>query len=206
MTEVSSLINVSEIMPEGQQFICLSFVKSKDKTLTGIRFGGAFETFEQAGKQAEAIRSLDENFHVFVGSGGMWLPFDPNPDSKEAGTTEEANEELDKIVKAHNQEREKVKLYETFRRNELLKRQHKQNIELNKQMIDNVKSSDRTDEDKKLSTDEIAKQILETENKIKDLTTKNNNITEELSMSEATLLEKMRKEEDEIKELVRRSQ
>ena len=85
------------IVSDSQKYLCLSFLTNKEQpnitaTVSGIRFGGAFSTYEEACAQAKNIQQLDPYHNVFVGEAGKWLPFDPNPNSAAVKDSEYADE------------------------------------------------------------------------------------------------------------------
>ena len=99
MSSVNYLTNYVNLLPEGQKFLCLSFLTDREnnKTLTGVRFGGAFATYEEACEQAKKLQQVDQYFNVYVGEGGKWLPFDPSPEQVQS--SEYANEQLNNMMK-----------------------------------------------------------------------------------------------------------
>ena len=46
----------------------------------GVKVRGVFSTYEEAEKKAKVLQTRDRSFHVFVGSVGYWLPWDPCAD------------------------------------------------------------------------------------------------------------------------------
>ena len=51
--------------------------------IRGIKVRGVYSTQEEAKLRAENIHKIDKNFHVFVGTVGQWLPWDPCGDKIE---------------------------------------------------------------------------------------------------------------------------
>jgi chromosome condensin MukBEF ATPase and DNA-binding subunit MukB len=129
------------ILPEGQKYLCISFLSDPDKksTLSGIKVRGCFETYEKACEHAKKIQTVDPNFNVFVGEMGKWLSFDPNPDSEYVKDSEYANEELNNMMKNYLENQEKAKLFHEQRKNELLKKNVIDNITTINDNINNAK-------------------------------------------------------------------
>ena len=129
------------ILPEGQKFICISFLSdsTKKSSLRGIKLRGAFDTIEKASEHAKKLQSIDPAFNVFVGEMGKWLPFDPEPSDKEAGSPEYANDELNKIMKAHVDSQEKSKLFHEHRKNQQVRENLLESIKTSKENADKLK-------------------------------------------------------------------
>ena len=127
MSHLNSLPN----LPSNMKYVCLSFLTDKENklTITGIRFGGAFDTYEEACKQAKEIQSLDPYHNVFVGEGGKWLPFDPDPNSESVKDSEYANEKLNEIMKGHKDNQDRAKVFHEMRKNEKVIDNINENIE-----------------------------------------------------------------------------
>ena len=110
MTDVDYLTEDS-LLPQGQNFVCISFLSDKDNklTITGVKIRGIFDKYEQAAEHAKKLQSVDPYNHVFVGEAGKWLPYDPDPNSEAAGNPEYANKQLNSIMKAQIENQEKSK-------------------------------------------------------------------------------------------------
>lgn len=104
------------ILPEGQNFVCISFLTDPNNklTLSGIKIRGVFDTIDKASEHAKKIQSVDPAHNVFVGEMGKWLPFDPNPSKVE--NAEYANEQLNDIMKGYLENQEKSKLFHEERK------------------------------------------------------------------------------------------
>lgn len=87
---------------KGQEWICVSFLspeKVKGCKTMGFKFRGAFPTQEEANAHAKYLQDkIDPDFHIFVGSGFRWLPFNPDPESIE--TQEYYEKELNSLMKS----------------------------------------------------------------------------------------------------------
>jgi hypothetical protein len=144
MSHLDTLPNI----PDNMKFVCLSFLTNKETgltaTVTGVRFGGAFATYEEACTQAKAIQQLDKYHNVFVGDGGRWLPFDPDPNSAAVKDSEYADEKLNELMKGHKDNQEKAKAFHELRKTEKMIENVNENLEQqvkNKEELSNKLSS-----------------------------------------------------------------
>ena len=173
MSHLDSLPN----LPDNMKYVCLSFLTPKDKashSVTGIRFGGAFATYDEACKQAKAIQALDTYHHVFVGEGGKWLPFDPDPNSESVKDSEYADEKLNELMKGHKETQEKAKIFHELRKTEKMIGNISDNIEeqsKNKtELTDKLTNAKTPDEMKTLvnSLESIDEQMKKLELRLKE--------------------------------------
>lgn len=51
--------------------------------IRGIKVRGVYSTQDEAKDRAKKIQTIDKDFHVFVGTVGQWLPWDPSGDKIE---------------------------------------------------------------------------------------------------------------------------
>lgn len=186
-----SHLNTLSNLPDNQKFICLSFLTNKDvptnkSTITGIRFGGAYDTYEEACAQAKAIQQLDQYHNVFVGEGGKWLPFDPNPNSEAVKDSEYSNEQLNELMKGHKETQEKAKIFHEIRKNE--------------KMIENI--NDNLVQ-KQINKDEVTLKLTKAQNEdeMKTLATSLESIDEQIKKMELKKKE-LQDSEDSLKKLV----
>ena len=145
MSETDFLTEDS-ILPDNQNFVCLSFLSPSDDdkniTLTGVKVRGVFDKYDDATKHASKLQKVDPYNNVFVGECGKWLPFDPDPNSELVKDQEHANQELNKIMKKQLQSQEKAKMLHEQRKNEMIKKNLEDNI--------NQRKSNKTDLENKL--------------------------------------------------------
>jgi len=111
------------MLPEDQNFVCISFIadQANKTTLTGTKIRGVFKDLDSASKHAKKIQQTDPVHNVFVGEMGKWLAFDPDTTSKAAGNAEYANDQLNEIMKGHEDNQEKTKIFYEKRKYESLK-------------------------------------------------------------------------------------
>ena len=157
------LLTEDSLMPNGQNYVCISFLKDPDNktTLSGIKVRGVFDKQDDAGAFAKKLQSYDTLHNIYVGEMGKWLAFDPDPNSQAAGSPEYANEELNKIMKAHMESADKSKLLHEEHKN----KQAKLNIEESLKITN--KNKDDINEELEKANDE--KTIESLNQKLKDI-------------------------------------
>ncbi len=166
-------------IPSDQKWGCFSFLRKleADSTISviGVRFGGAYSTLEAAQARCKEIQLEDTRFNVFVGElNGDFLPYDPDPNSKAAGDSEYANEQLNSIMKGHEESQKKAALFHELRKtqkmidniNENLEAQHKNKEDL----VKKLSKTKTLDEAKTLTNciDGIDSQIKKMESRLKE--------------------------------------
>jgi hypothetical protein len=164
------LLTEDTLLPTAQNFVCISFLQdpTNKTTLSGIKIRGVFDKINEAEEYAKKLQSFDTLHNIYVGEMGKWLAFDPDPTSKEAGSPEYANQELNKIMKAHIESSEKSKILHEQYKN----RQARENVEEtiktsneNKEIIKKELSS--TDDSSKKET--LKQKLGDIEESIKSL-------------------------------------
>ena len=184
----ADLLTEDNLLPTGQNFVCVSFLKDpENKTSTsGIKIRGVFDKIDEAQNFAKKLQSYDTLHNIYVGEMGKWLAFNPDPNSKAAGDPEYANEELNKIMKAHMESSEKSKILHEQYKN----KQAKENIE---ESISTTINNKKEVEEKLLSvSDETEKNTLK--DKLK-------NIEESIKKLEVKKKEYQKQEESYSKKL-----
>lgn len=129
------------LLPDGQKFVCMSFLTDKENktSLSGIKIRGVFPTYESACDHAKNVQNVDPYFNVFVGELGKWLPFDPSPDSDSVKNSEYANEQLNGMMKAYLENQEKAKIFHEQRKNEMVRDNILDNLNIRKQNLQELK-------------------------------------------------------------------
>ena len=129
------------LLPDGQKFVCMSFLTDKENktSLSGIKIRGVFPTYESACEHAKNVQNVDPYFNVFVGELGKWLPFDPSPDSESVKNSEYANEQLNGMMKAYLENQEKAKIFHEQRKNEMVRDNILDNLNIRKQNLQELK-------------------------------------------------------------------
>ncbi len=176
------------LMPEGQKFVCISFLSDPDNKLTlkGIKVRGVFSEIEKASEHAKKLQELDQYHNVFVGEVGKWLAFEPDANSEAAGNPEYANDQLNELMKGYMKNQEKSKIFHEQRKYEQLKKSLNETIEnQNKNLEDLEKQiNDESDETEKESLNDrldlIKKQIKDLEEKKNEYSKKEKKLTAKL--------------------------
>jgi hypothetical protein len=201
MTNIDYLTD-DNILPENQKFVCLSFLsKPKEEesvekntscpnSLFGIKIRGVFSTYELACEHAKKLQTVDPYFNVFVGDMGKWLPYDPSPDSiKES---EYANTELNSMMKSYIENQEKAKLYHEHRKNELVRKNILDNLNLKRDNLKDLKKeikNKKTHEEKNILESNIKsaeEQIQLMDTKKKELDKQIDSLDEQLKLYKQT--------------------
>merc|ERR1711935_12618 len=68
-------------------------------SIRGVKVRGVYETQKEAEIKAKMLQKRDRTFHVFVGSVGQWLPWDPCADRVQ--NEEYLEDELNKLMKEY---------------------------------------------------------------------------------------------------------
>ena len=165
-----------------QRYVCLSFLKpsnideeNRDKNLTvsGVKIGGSYETYEEAKKRAEFLQKHNKYHNIYIGEVGKWCPFEDNPDK--AKDCEYMNKDLNKLMKTYLEQQEKAKEYHETRKQDMVKKaveSSENQKKLNK--INEDKEENESGNKKKNKLNKIQKK-LETEKK--DLEHDKNEVT-----------------------------
>lgn len=155
-----------------QAWFCVSFLGEENSSLVGIKISGAFEKEDEAQDFAKSLRDINDSVNVYVGPLYKWMPFNPKPDSEEAGESEYSNPQLNETMKEKKRNEQKAKIYHEFRKNEEIKRNIEEMINMRKSEIS--ETNDKT-------TESLEEQIRKLEDKLKEYETKNNELTKDLN-------------------------
>jgi|TARA_Y100000813_G_scaffold185037_1_gene156566 hypothetical protein len=185
------LLTEDTLLPTGQNYVCISFLKDPENrtSLSGIKIRGVFDKLDDAQEFAKKLQSFDTLHNIYVGEMGKWLAFDPDPTSKAAGSPEYANDELNKIMKAHIESNEKSKLLHEQYKNQKARENVEESIKTSKENKDKIKEelSKAEDDDNK----EILKQKLsDITESIKNLETKKKEYAKQEELCNKELEEK----------------
>ena len=152
---------------QGQNWYCVSFLTDKNKSLVGIKLSGCFDTEVQADSHSSSLRDINDSFNVHVGELYKWQPFNPDPDSAEAGESEYANPQLNDTMKKKKENEQKAKLYQEYRKNELIKKNIEDLLDNKKKEKDDVLINNTNDD-----TLSLEEQIKKLEDKLKEYSLK----------------------------------
>lgn len=107
-----------------QKWACVSFLSPEgimNCTLRGLKIRGVFATKEEADEHAKYLHEVDEDFHVFVGEVGKWLPWDPEPDDESKVKDQVYHEStLQDLMKAYKDNRKKAQRTQEVRKKQQL--------------------------------------------------------------------------------------
>lgn len=170
-------INRTEERVINQEYYCISFLteshieSNTTQTIVGIKVSGCFDTEESANNHSSALRDINESFNIHVGKLYEWCPFNPDPESVEAGESEYANTQLNDTMKKKKENEQKAKLYHEFRKNELIRKNledlihnKKQETEEKNKLLLNIKNE--------TTKDSMVSQLADLDEQIKTLETK----------------------------------
>ena len=147
-----------------QQYVCISFLKPssvdkkkrKDITVCGIKIRGVYATEEEAKKRADYLVKMDPYHNIYVGNIGKWLPFEDNPEK--AKDNNYMNSELNRLMKAYNQQQDEAKMYHELRKQDETK---KATEETNEKKIKNERKKKAEMLDKLDNLEDTVKETVE---------------------------------------------
>ena len=185
----------------GQEWICVSFLSPegvKNCKLRGFKFRGAFPTRQEAEAHAKEIQSkLDPNFHVYVGEGFKWLPWDQDPETVE--NQEYHEKELNELMKAtkenlllkkqHEQERKNQQIKEAMEKNDAVMRTNKERARLQRKLMKKQQEKTEQTNNEKAEPPEIkceTEKLNTEETKVSEEKKKLNELNSCLSKLQAT--------------------
>jgi DNA repair exonuclease SbcCD ATPase subunit len=202
-----------------QKFVCISFLSPEGISnckIRGLKVRGVYDTYEEATSRAKILRDTDKHFHVFVGEVGKWLPWDPEPDSKNVKDAEYAETELNNLMQAYRKNQQAAQQFEETRKSELIDKSLQENLEIRKKTkkevqseLDKFMESNKNNEDKdKLIIQENLEKTLKTideeieklENKNKDLSADKKNTSDRLESVQISE-DEIKKTEEEIEKV-----
>ena len=110
-------------------------------SMRALKVRGVYETYKEAEVRAKSLQRRDQSFHVFVGTVGAWLPWDPEADKVQ--NEEYLNEELNSLIKEYKKNQVHKDMLYQQEKEERQKEQLKAKIakeELEKQELENQKN------------------------------------------------------------------
>lgn len=188
MSSTTDYLIEDNILPDGQKFVCLSFLSDPNNksSLLGIKVRGVFSTYELACSHAKTLQSVDPSFNVFVGDMGKWLPFNPNPESiKES---EYADEQLNDMMKSYMENQEKAKIYHEHRKNDMIRKNILDNLTSRNDNLKELKNklNKTTNNEEKINLESNIKSTEDNikilEDKMKDLNKQINNLNKQINL------------------------
>jgi hypothetical protein len=91
--------------------VCEIFDNSNDfkTSVRGVKVRGIYDSRREAEMRAKTLQHMDQNFNIFVGQVGYWLPWDPESNNIE--DQEYMNEELNELVKEKKKNEDKKNMF-----------------------------------------------------------------------------------------------
>lgn len=126
-TNTNSLELVKKLIGEYSSF---------EKTKRAVKVRGSYEDINEANKRADLLRNVEPEFHIFTAQVGLWLPFDPNPDSIQDENYVES--EINELVKGHKINRLKSKVYFEQRKREMMEKAIQEGTEEGQEILKNT--------------------------------------------------------------------
>ena len=182
---------------ENQNWYCISFLVEDNMSLVGVKINGCFDTAENAENHSRALRDINDSCSILIGELYKWQPFNPSPDSAEAGDSEYANPQLNETMKNKRDNEKKAQLYHEFRKNDMVRKNLEESL--------NDKMSEKAEMNKKLENvkskeikESLESEVLTLEEQIKKLEEKKTEFTnKEAELVEKIGLHELRKQMEE---------
>lgn len=118
----------------GQKWCCVSIItpetiKSDTKfDVRSFKVRGSYATYEEAVQRATELQEIDKHFNIYVGEVGKWLPLVDDPEkAKEENYGED---ELNRLMKSHYENRAKSKEVFEQRKQEMIEQNLKEQSKL----------------------------------------------------------------------------
>jgi hypothetical protein len=174
---------------EKQNWYCVSFLVEEGKSLVGIKISGCFDKEDEANDHSKALRDINDSFNVLVGELYKWQPFNPEPDSSEAGESEYADNKLNETMKKKKENEQKAQMFHEYRKYELINKNLQESLnnkiaekeEIKKKIV-NTNTDVKTNVQEKLL--ELEQQIEKLENKKKEISEKESELSEKIGLNE----------------------
>jgi hypothetical protein len=109
-----------------QKYYCISFLtpeqledQSHDFKVRGFKVRGMFEKDEDAKGRCKKLYETDQNNNIFIADIGHWVSW--SNDTENVKDIEYANKDLNKLIKATNENQEKARMHIEQEKNNLMK-------------------------------------------------------------------------------------
>jgi hypothetical protein len=179
--EIKYLEEDSEI--SNQKYCCISYImpeQLEDKTLNnlGIRGFKIRQTFadeDEAYKKCKVFYDIEIHHDTYVGNVGHWLQWSHTPNVE---TSEYANQELNKLMKAHEENQQKASSFTNNSKNDFIN-----------ESVENLESSEKfnflneiiEDDDDDINLDSIDDQLNNVNSELEEARKKYNEMLKEQS-------------------------
>ena len=115
-----------------QKYYCISFLtpdqleKENNSEIRGFKVRGMYNNEEDAKDRCKSLYNVESTVNTYVGNIGHWVAWEDNSDNAE--DFEYANDELNNLMKAHKENQEKVKMFNTSENCDLKNNDEKDNL------------------------------------------------------------------------------
>ena len=138
-----------------QKYYCISFLtpdqleKENNLEIRGFKVRGMYNNEEEAKDRCKSLYNVESTVNTYVGNIGHWVAWEDN--SENAEDFEYANDELNNLMKAHKENQEKVKMFNTSENCDLKNNDEKDNLlnEILEESLDDTSLNAELDEAKK---------------------------------------------------------
>ena len=138
-----------------QKYYCISFLtpdqleKENNLEIRGFKVRGMYHNVDDAKERCKNLYNVDSSVNTYVANIGHWVAWDDNSDNAE--DFEYANDELNNLMKAHKENQEKVKMFNTSESCDLKNNDEKDNLlnEILDESLDDTSLNTELDKAKK---------------------------------------------------------
>ena len=115
-----------------QKYYCISFLtpdqleKENNLKIRGFKVRGMYNNEEDAKDRCKSLYNVESTVNTYVGNIGHWVAWEDNSDNAE--DFEYANDELNNLMKAHKDNQEKVKMFNTSEVSDLKNNNERDNL------------------------------------------------------------------------------
>ena len=127
-------------------------------SIRGLKVRGVYDSRQEAEYRAKILHRMDQEHHVFVGSIGQWLPWDPNPDK--ISDQEYINEELNNMMGEYKKNQMYKDQFFEERKKEKMEDAMKRVEENKKQKVEEIKDKEENNTNEE-ATEEVAEEVAE---------------------------------------------
>jgi len=119
-------------------------------SVRGLKVRGVYDSRQEAEQRAKILHRMDQDHHVFVGSIGQWLPWDPEPDK--IADQEYLNDELNNMMGEYKKNQIDKDQFFQERKNEKMEDQMKKVADSKKAKIEEIEDTKKPEAYKNLNT------------------------------------------------------
>ena len=111
-------------------------------SVRGLKVRGVYDSRQEAEQRAKILHRMDQDHHVFVGSVGQWLPWDPEADK--IVDQEYINDELNNMMGEYKKNQIDKDQFFQERKNEQMEDQMKKVADSKKKKIEEIEDTEGT--------------------------------------------------------------